>query len=224
MKSQFVKEDDYDAAYAKFEVEQKAWLAERTKQNQAKYAQDIPPSQQPGIKMQSGPGVPINVIAPDIRRSLGVNGGKKRRTQKGGLLGFGPAKNEYETKTKLHASTKLVTLAIVAMSQGFPHAEYWGMTFFGAFRLLGMKNPGYTGHIFVGRVFALCISYEYKTSNPTDVATPDAIDDTKFGTAGTAVAAGGGRTRRKSLPKTRKHRKGRRVSRRKHRRSHTSRH
>ena len=174
--------------------------------------------------MKSGLGVPINTIAPDIRHSIGVSGGKKRRTQKGGLFGIGKEKNIYELATMSHMSTKLVILAIVAMSQGFPHADYWGMTFFGAFRLLGMKNPGYTGHIFVGRVFALCISYEYKTSNPTDVATPDAIDDTKFGTAGTAVAAGGGRTRRKSLPKTRKHRKGRRVSRRKHRKSHAKRH
>jgi hypothetical protein len=60
-------------------------------------------------------------------------------------------------------------------SQGFPHAEYWDMTYFGGFRMARMKNPGYKGNTFVGRVYPTCISYVYEAANPTEevVADPD---------------------------------------------------
>lgn len=149
-------------------------------------------------------------------------------------------------------------------SQGFPHAEYWGMTYFGGFRMAGMKNPGYKGNTFVGRVYPTCISYAYEPSTSTDVTTPDADDNATLGTesgpvvppssdeaapadaapaaprvaaasaaaapatttpavAATTVPAVGGRKSRKHS-KCKKGNKRRRVSRRKHRKSHARRH
>ena len=197
------------------------------------------------------------------------------RTKKGGLFGFGGEKTKYEAATKTHMPTKIMIDATNPKSQGFPHAEYWGMTYFGGFRMTGMKNPGYKGNTFVGRVYPTCISYAYEPSTSTDAPTPDADDNATLGTesgpvvppssdeaapaattpaaapattvaaptpatpvdapnvpatttpvaaaaaaATTTVPAAGGR-------KSRKHRrgnKGRRVSRRKHRKSHARRH
>ena len=161
--------------------------------------------------------------------------GGNKRTKKGGAFFSGPEKTKYEAETKTHMPTKIMIYATDLTTQGFPHAEYWGMTYFGGFRKLGMKNPAYKGNTFVGRVYLLCISYTYEAANPTDVPTPDADDNATLGTepgpvvppsssdeaAPTPVpvvaAAAGGQT-------TRKHKKCRRVSRRKHRRSHARRH
>jgi hypothetical protein len=169
--------------------------------------------------------------------------GGKKRTKKGGGFFTGSEKTKYDDQTKLHMPTKLMIYATAPKSQVFPHADYWGMTYFGGIRMPGMKNSGYKGNTFVGRVYLTCISYSYEAANPTDVPTPDADDNTTFGTesgpvvppssdeatpaaapavpaAAPAVPAAatvvGGRT-------TRKH-KGRRVSCRKHRKSHARRH
>jgi hypothetical protein len=178
-----------------------------------------------------------------------IKQGGKKRTKKGGGFFTGSEKTKYDDQTKLHMPTKLMIYATDPKSQTFPHAEYWGMTYFGGIRMAGMKNPGYKGNTFVGRVYPTCISYAYESSNPTDVPTPDADDNATLGTepgpvvspssdeaapvAATVAAAAapvaaaaaattvvGGRT-------TRKHKKGRRVSRRKHRnqrKSHARRH
>jgi len=101
--------------------------------------------------------------------------GGNKRTKKGGLFGFGGEKNKYEAATKVHMPTKIMIDATNPKSQGFPHAEYWGMTYFGGFRMTGMKNSGYKGNTFVGRVYPTCISYAYEPANPTEegVADPD---------------------------------------------------
>jgi hypothetical protein len=100
-------------------------------------------------------------------------GGK--RTKKGGLFGIGAEKNKYEKDTKQHMPTKIMINATDPKSQGFPHAEYWGMTYFGGFRMAGMKNPGYKGNTFVGKVYPGCISYIYEAASPMEevVADPD---------------------------------------------------
>jgi hypothetical protein len=108
------------------------------------------------------------------------SGGK--RTKKGGLFGFGSEKTKYEDATRVHMPTKIMIDATNPKSQGFPHAEYWGMTYFGGFRMAGMKNPGYKGNTFVGRVYPTCISYAYEPSSSTDVPTPDADENTTLGT------------------------------------------
>lgn len=104
------------------------------------------------------------------------------RTKKGGLFGFGGEKTKYEAATKTHMPTKIMIDATNPKSQGFPHAEYWGMTYFGGFRMAGMKNPGYKGNTFVGRAYPTCISYAYEPSTSTDVPTPDADDNATLGT------------------------------------------
>jgi hypothetical protein len=108
------------------------------------------------------------------------SGGK--RTKKGGLFGFGAEKNKYEDQTKLHMPTKIMIVATNPLTQTFPHAEYWGMTYLGGFRMPGMKNPGYKGNTFVGKVYPTCISYVYEPSSSTDVPTPDADENTTLGT------------------------------------------
>ena len=136
----------------------------------------------------------------------------------------------------LHMPTKIMIYSTDPKSQAFPHAEYWGMTYFGGIRMAGMKNPGYKGNTFVGRVYPTCISYSYEAANPMEEVVADPVDNAALGTepgpvvppssdsdeaAPTPVSAAttvvGGRT-------TRKHKKGRRVSRRKHRKSHARRH
>jgi hypothetical protein len=99
--------------------------------------------------------------------------GGNKRTKKGGGFFSGPEKTKYETDTKLHMPTKIMIYATDPKSQGFPHAEYWGMTYFGGFRMAGMKNPGYKGNTFVGRVYLTCISYAYEPANPTEEVVTD---------------------------------------------------
>lgn len=159
-----------------------------------------------------------------------MQGGKKR-TKKGGGFFSGPEKTKYDAQTILHMPTKLMIYATDPKSQAFPHAEYWGMTYFGGIRMAGMKNPGYKGNTFVGRVYPTCISYAYEAANPMEEVVADPDDNATLGTvvppssdeaAPTPASATvvGGRTTRKH----KKGNKGRRVSCRKHRRSHASRH
>ncbi len=99
--------------------------------------------------------------------------GGKKKTQKGGFLGFGAEKNKYEKETKLHMPTKIMIYATAVLTQGFPHAEYWGMTYLGGLRLPGRKNPGYKGNTFVGKVYEKCISYKYESADPTEEVVGD---------------------------------------------------
>jgi hypothetical protein len=84
--------------------------------------------------------------------------------------------------------TLILIEAITLKGQTFAHAEYFDMTYFGAFRGLGMKNPGYKEgdkrYTFVGRVYYNCISYEYKEKNePGDTSAPAADADVNSGFA-----------------------------------------
>ena len=107
-------------------------------------------------------------------------GGRRNKTQRGGAL-F-DEKNKYEAETVTHMPTLILIEAITLKGQTFAHAEYFDMTYFGAFRGPGMKNPGYKEgdkrYTFVGRVYDNCISYEYKEKNePGDTSAPAADAD-----------------------------------------------
>ena len=106
--------------------------------------------------------------------------GGRRHTQRGGALFV--EKNKYEAETVTHMPTLILIEAITLKGQTFAHAEYFDMTYFGAFRGPGMKNPGYKEgdkrYTFVGRVYNNCISYEYKEKNePGDTSAPAADAD-----------------------------------------------
>ena len=110
--------------------------------------------------------------------------GGRRHTQRGGAL-F-DEKNKYEAETVTHMPTLILIEAITLKGQTFAHAEYFDMTYFGAFRGPGMKNPGYKEgdkrYTFVGRVYDNCISYEYKEKNePGDTSAPAADADDNSG-------------------------------------------
>lgn len=106
--------------------------------------------------------------------------------QSGGLLGvLSKQKDIYDKATREHMPTKLTVKVSDIRSESFPHAEYLDMTFFGAFRLYGMKNPGYRGNTFVGNIYPSGIAWKYVTADPTDVPAPDAdISDKTMTDAG----------------------------------------
>ena len=111
------------------------------------------------------------------------SGGGRRKTQRGGAFWEGPEKQKYKNETGTHMPTLVLIGAITLKGQTFAHAEYFDMTYFGAFRLPGMKNPGYlvketkTRYTFVGRVYEDGIAYEYKESKSNIIDASDAIPD-----------------------------------------------
>jgi hypothetical protein len=105
-------------------------------------------------------------------------------------------KNQYEIDTKLHMPTKIMIYATDPRSQAFPHAEYFDMTFFGAFRMPGMKNPGYTGNTFIGQIYDNCISYTYEPANLTEETISDPDDNLDFDQS--IIFSIGGRKSRKN--------------------------
>ena len=111
------------------------------------------------------------------------SGGGRRKTQRGGAFWEGPEKQKYKNETVTHMPTLVLIGAITLKGQTFAHAEYFDMTYFGAFRLPGMKNPGYlvketkTRYTFVGRVYEDGIAYEYKESKSNIIDASDAIPD-----------------------------------------------
>ena len=95
--------------------------------------------------------------------------------QTGGLLGIGPEKSKYEVATKTHMPNRLSIPARNPLVQVFSHAEYFDMTYLGAFRLLGMKNPGFKGkdrqfYTFYGEIYPDGVKFEYKPRNPEQIA------------------------------------------------------
>ena len=124
-------------------------------------------------------------------------GGRRNKTQRGGA--FFVEKNKYEAETVTHMPTLILIEAITLKGQTFAHAEYFDMTYFGAFRGPGMKNPGYKEgdkrYTFVGRVYEDGIAYEYKEKNePGDTSAPapdpDPTDKTDMAAAGAGAPKG----------------------------------
>lgn len=94
--------------------------------------------------------------------------------QKGGVLGYGPEKNKYEIATKTHMPNKIVIGAYSMLGNGFAHAEYFDILFAGAFRIYGMKNPGFAGNTFVADILDTGITFNYVTADPTEEVASDA--------------------------------------------------
>lgn len=111
--------------------------------------------------------------------------------QKGGVLGYGPEKTKYELETKTHMPNKVGIPAYTPQGNGFAHSEYFDMTWFNAFRWLGMKNPGFTGNTFVAQLHEDGISFNYIGSDPTE---PVAEEPTE-GKQSMASLAKGGRSK-----------------------------
>jgi hypothetical protein len=121
--------------------------------------------------------------------------------QKGGLLGIGVEKGAYEVATKSHMPNKLVIGAKNKLIQAFTHAEYYDMTYLGAFRLAGMKNPGLKAsdgayYTFVADLFADGVKFQYVPSAESVVAEEPTEATTILPTP---PASGGGRRRRNRL-------------------------
>ena len=111
--------------------------------------------------------------------------------QKGGLFGVGVEKNAYEGLTKTHMPNRVYVPTVI---KAFPHAGYMDMTFLGAFRLMGMKNPGFPGNTFVANFYDDGMNFVYAPSQVT-AAVPDATSNATMDKV--APPAGtGGQTRR----------------------------
>ena len=106
--------------------------------------------------------------------------------QKGG----GAEKNVYEGLTKTHMPNRVYVPTLI---KAFPHAGYMDMTYLGAFRLMGMKNPGFPGNTFVANLYDDGMNFAYIPSAVKDAA-PDSASNDSIDKA--AVPGTGGRTRR----------------------------
>lgn len=129
--------------------------------------------------------------------------------QKGGLLGIGSQKSQYEMETKIHMPNKINIPAITAAGNSFAHGEYFDMTWLGAFRLALMKNPGFKGNTFVANLYQDGINFNYVPASIDDQPIADP-DDQSSDLSQVKVSTGGRRTYRKrekkmNKRKTRKH-------------------
>ena len=77
----------------------------------------------------------------------------------------GPEKVDYEAATKINMPNLIIIPANTKIVQPFTHSEYFDMTFLGAFRLRGMKNPGFvkdgTYYTFVADLYETGINFKY---------------------------------------------------------------
>lgn len=131
----------------------------------------------------------------------------KKVYQKGGalVLGFTQAKRDYGNKTLTHVPN---LIRIQTNFNPFAHAGYFGMTWLGGFRLVGMKNSGFRTHTFLSDMYPEGIRFTYKTPGTPPESAP-ATDPTNNEDI-TALAkeapknpTEGGRTRRKNSKKMR---------------------
>ena len=77
-----------------------------------------------------------------------------------------PEKLQYQTDTKIHMPNLIIIPSNTKIVQPFTHSEYFNMTFLGAFRLPGMKNPGMkakdgTYYTFVADLYQTGINFKY---------------------------------------------------------------
>ena len=132
--------------------------------------------------------------------------------QKGGVLGIGKEKGKYEIATKVHMPNKILVKATNPLMQAFAHGEYIDMTWLAAFRLFGMKNPGFKGsdgsfNTFVADLFEDGIRFKYETGEPVEELAEEPTS-TNPETLSTLAPKGARRTLRakhSKKSKTRKH-------------------
>lgn len=130
---------------------------------------------------------------PESRTGRAYNIDTIKKVYQGGAIWSGPEKKKYEALTMTHMPNKVG----VSSSIPFAHAGYLDMTYLGALRLPGMKNPGYPGNTFVADIYDDGMRTSYVKSavqeaspEPTTEATLDKVG------APPASSEGARRTRR----------------------------
>jgi len=127
----------------------------------------------------------------------------KKVYQTGGalVLGFTQAKRDYGNKTLTHAPN---LIRIPTNFNPFAHAGYFGMTWLGGFRLLGMKNPASGTHTFLSDFYPEGVRFMYKTPGAppetpvaSDAKTNEGIDTLAKEAPKNATEGGRRRTYRK---------------------------
>jgi hypothetical protein len=119
--------------------------------------------------------------------------------QTGGVFGFGAQKAKYEQETLTHAPNKIL-IPVTGLARAFPHAEYFGMGFKGAFRQPGMKNPGFKTHTFVANLYADGVAFKYADLNLGLAPAPEPLTQS-------TMAEKGGRTKKRRSHKRKTHRR-----------------
>jgi hypothetical protein len=136
--------------------------------------------------------------------------GIKRVYQAGGAFGIAALTNvrkqKYEQDTMTHIPNVILIPSDVPY---FPHAGYFGMTFLGAFRLFGMKNPGFKGkdgswNTLVVQFYDDGVKFQYVKGSPEPIAA-----EAEAGEAGLQSVSIQGGQRRKT--QRRRHRTARRY-------------
>jgi hypothetical protein len=90
------------------------------------------------------------------------------------VLGFTQAKRDYGKQTLTHAPN---LVKIKTNFDVFPHAGYFDMTWLGAFRLMGMKNPGFGTNTFICDIYPEGLSFAFSSAT-TPALTPPISDPT----------------------------------------------
>jgi hypothetical protein len=113
------------------------------------------------------------------------------------LGGANVRKQRYEKETLSHIPNLITVPTDVPY---FPHAGYLGMTFLGAFRLYGMKNPGFKGsdgswNTFVADFLPDGIQFRYEKGSPEPVAAD--ADKSENGIESLVITGGRRKTRRR---------------------------
>jgi hypothetical protein len=101
--------------------------------------------------------------------------------QRGGVFGIGQNKKMYEVETKRQMPNKVVIPAISAIGNSFAHAEYFDLTWLNAFRLVGMKNPGFFGNTFIAQIHEDGIAFKYVPADPSDTPVADPTTNESMG-------------------------------------------
>ena len=139
---------------------------------------------------------------PETKTGRAYNFDTIRKVYQGGAVWSGPEKKKYEALTLTHMPNK------VGVSSGVPfaHAGYLDMTFLGAMRLPGMKNPGFPGNTFVADIYDDGMKVAY-TPSAVKEASPEPTSEATLDKVGTPPNSGDGgrrRTARRRKHKTRK--------------------
>lgn len=113
----------------------------------------------------------------------------------GGAFWSGPEKKKYEALTVTH----MPNLVSVSSKVAFTHAGYLDMSYLGALRLPGMKNPSFAGNTFVANIYDDGMAISWATSAVQEVS-PEATTSATMDNVGTppkaAAPEGARRTRR----------------------------
>lgn len=130
---------------------------------------------------------------PESKTGRAYNFDTIKKVYQGGAIWSGPEKKKYEALTMTHMPNKVG----VSSNIPFAHAGYLDMTFLGALRLPGMKNPGYPGKTFVADIYDDGMKPSYVPSTVQE-ASPEPTTEATMDKVGlpTTSGDGGRRTRR----------------------------